>query len=513
MDSSTGPEGALTYTSYNDNELNTVTGARQETYAYDLNGNRTSANGTTYGPPGPGNLLTNDGVYTYAYDNEGNLLTKTKVAGGEQTQYSWDYRNRLTEAVVMNGTTTLQDDRFTYDVFNRRIGKSTLGGSQQWKAYDGANPYADFNGSTLTNRYLYGNAVDQLFARYDGTNTTWYLTDLLGSVRLLTDKNAATILDQLTYDSYGNIATETQPANGDRFKYAGREWDAEIGLYNNRARYYNPTVGRFLKEDPLRFAAGDSNLYRYVHNQPTGATDPSGLNLQPGVNFVRRADRHKKPFGFWDAFDAVDGFFAGWGNTLTFGRLTIARENLWGDAATHNHHGRPFQVGSWVGVGHVSLMGAAGVTAAGTGLAGLASGGASLEAVGGITIGSGGTIGVVVTGEVAVATAATAATAGAIQVAMMSAPPDQPGASSAQPQLTPEQAEALLDEIPGGAFEDALDEAGISNPAVQRGGFAGQPPDIVDRPLVQEALENGGGPGNTRRFLEYIQELLAIMNQ
>ncbi|MCX7427983.1 MAG: hypothetical protein NTW96_20435 [Planctomycetia bacterium] len=40
---------------------------------------------------------------------------------------------------------------------------------------------------------------------------------------------------------------------------------------------YDPTVGRFLEEDPIGFAAGDTNLYRYVHNSPTTRTDPSGL--------------------------------------------------------------------------------------------------------------------------------------------------------------------------------------------------------------------------------------------
>jgi hypothetical protein len=48
-------------------------------------------------------------------------------------------------------------------------------------------------------------------------------------------------------------------------------------LQNNHARWYDGTTGRWMTQDPLGFAAGDSNLYRYVHNQPTGATDPSGL--------------------------------------------------------------------------------------------------------------------------------------------------------------------------------------------------------------------------------------------
>ncbi len=90
-----------------------------------------------------------------------------------------------------------------------------------------------------------------------------------------------TVLDAITYDSFGRVVSETNPAAGDRFQYTGREYDAELGLYYYRARYYDPSTGRFLAEDPLSFAAGDSNLYRYVGNTPTLYTDPSGLEV-PG---------------------------------------------------------------------------------------------------------------------------------------------------------------------------------------------------------------------------------------
>jgi RHS repeat-associated protein len=65
-----------------------------------------------------------------------------------------------------------------------------------------------------------------------------------------------------------------------KYTWAGREFDAESGLYYNRARYYDPKVGRFTSEDPIGFNAGDSNLYRYVMNEPTGWTDPSGLYIK-----------------------------------------------------------------------------------------------------------------------------------------------------------------------------------------------------------------------------------------
>jgi RHS repeat-associated protein len=271
LTSYTGPEGSLTYTYDPTNELTNVGGARLETYTYDLNGNRTMTGYQT----DTGNRLTSDGTYNYTYDNEGNVATKTRISDGQQSTFSWDYRNRLTEVVVKNGTTTLQDDKFTYDVQDRRIGKWTLSGGQQWTVYDGINPYADFNsGGSLTNRYLYGNAVDFLFARFDGTNTTWYLADNLGSVRQLATTGGTT-LDTITYDSYGNVLSET--GSGDRFKYTARELDGETGLQYNRARYYDAKTGRWTSQDPLEFAADDSNLYRYVRNNPTNAADPTGL--------------------------------------------------------------------------------------------------------------------------------------------------------------------------------------------------------------------------------------------
>ncbi|MDN5931989.1 MAG: RHS repeat-associated core domain-containing protein, partial [Pseudonocardia sp.] len=65
-----------------------------------------------------------------------------------------------------------------------------------------------------------------------------------------------------------------------RYRWTGREWDAELGLYFHRARYYDPKVGRFIQEDPIGYAGG-GNLYTYVGGSPIEATDPSGLSPHP----------------------------------------------------------------------------------------------------------------------------------------------------------------------------------------------------------------------------------------
>jgi RHS repeat-associated protein len=289
LTSYSGPDGSITYGYDVDGQLTGATGAHNETYTYDKEGNRTMTGYVT----SIGNRLTSDGTYSYTYDQDGNMLTQTRISDGQVTSYTWDFRNRLTEVLIKtSGATTVQDDKFTYDIENRRIGKNTLIGGQTWTAYVDSNPYADFNSSgSLTFWHLYAVAIDSLLGRVDSSgNTMWYLTDKLGSVRENTDGNG-NVLDSITYDTYGNILAENHPTSGDRFKFTSHEWDSEIGQYFYRARYYSPTDGRFESEDPKGFAAGDNDLYRYVGNNPVTRSDPLGEDqfMAEGIDFLFRA--------------------------------------------------------------------------------------------------------------------------------------------------------------------------------------------------------------------------------
>jgi len=273
-------EGTYTYTYDNANELTGAykNGTQAESYSYDLNGNRT---GTGYSTTVMNETATSPGT-TYTYDNAGNMITSQ--TGSTTTTYTYDYRNRLTE-VTTGGTVVAT---YTYNALDQRIGVKDSG-TQTWTVYDGqsanADPYADFNGSgSLTERYLFGPGavngavVDEILARTSsGGTTAWYLTDKLGSVRDIVD-TSGNELDHIVYDSFGNIVTETNAANGDRFKYAGMEYDSLVGQYYDRARSYNSTTGRFSSQDPLQYSAGYTNLYQYVGNGPTNLTDPSGLD-------------------------------------------------------------------------------------------------------------------------------------------------------------------------------------------------------------------------------------------
>jgi RHS repeat-associated protein len=104
-------------------------------------------------------------------------------------------------------------------------------------------------------------------------------------VRDIIDAATGDVLFHADYDAFG-AATEYGAGYGDRLKYTAREYDADTGLQYNRARWYDINKGRWLSEDPIGFAAGDRNLYRYVSNASTNATDPSGLIIWFTVGVV-----------------------------------------------------------------------------------------------------------------------------------------------------------------------------------------------------------------------------------
>jgi RHS repeat-associated protein len=67
------------------------------------------------------------------------------------------------------------------------------------------------------------------------------------------------------------------------FAFTGRQFDQATGLQNNLNRWYDPSIGRWISEDPIGFEAGDANLYRYVGNSSTNSIDPSGLKPWWGI--------------------------------------------------------------------------------------------------------------------------------------------------------------------------------------------------------------------------------------
>ena len=280
----TSPDGTSNYNYDATDQLTSTDHSYQgdEAYSYDGNGNRTNTGYTT----GSNNRLLSDGTYNYEYDAEGNRTLRTEIATGIVTQYTWDYRNRLTRVVESDASgNVLTEANYTYDVDNRRIAKTVdpdgAGSSSatvERFVYDGDHIALTFDGNgNQTHRYLHGTQIDQILADENATGEVlWALTDNLGTVRDLID-STGTIQNHITYDSFGNVTSETNPAIDFRFGYTGRELDAETGLSYYRARYYDSFTGQFISSDPIGFAAGDANLYRYVGNKPLNAIDPFGL--------------------------------------------------------------------------------------------------------------------------------------------------------------------------------------------------------------------------------------------
>ena len=271
------------YTYTDNNQLTGVTHSNSsfanESFSYDSNGNRTMTGYTT----GTGNELTSDGTYDYTYDANGNMITKTDIATGDELIYTYDFRNRLVEVdqVVGGDESTLAT--YGYDLLNRLV-EVTEGGNTTFTVYQDPNstvPLLDFDWlGDITARYLGGPTpagVDAVLARDTPSGgVAWYLTDELGSVGDIVN-NSGTVIDHIDYSAYGQVLDETDSANGDRFKYAGMQDDETTGLYYDNARWYDAGAGRFISQDPIGFAAGDSDLYRYVGNRPTDSIDPSGL--------------------------------------------------------------------------------------------------------------------------------------------------------------------------------------------------------------------------------------------
>jgi RHS repeat-associated protein len=124
-------------------------------------------------------------------------------------------------------------------------------------------------------RYVHGPGADEPLVWYEGSGTTdrrWLLADERGSVMAVTDSSGATIAKN-SYDEYGKPGA----GNIGRFQYTGQTWLSDIGLYYYKARFYSPTLGRFLQPDPIGYEGG-LNVYAYAGDDPINGSDPSGLD-------------------------------------------------------------------------------------------------------------------------------------------------------------------------------------------------------------------------------------------
>jgi RHS repeat-associated protein len=241
-------------------------------YSYDPASNRTSVSGTAASTLLPdavstsnynaGNRQLGFGARTMIYDNNGNL--GTLALGVDTTQFTWDQRNRLTGLTGPGLAAS-----FIYDGLGRRTSKTINGVVSQF-LYDNADILRETIDGTAIH-YLRSLGIDEPFSR---GGSEYYLHDALGSAVALTDRTGV-VTTSYSYEPFGRTEA-TGAVSGNPFQYTGRENDT-TGLHSYRARYYHPTLQRFISEDPIAFSGGDTNIYGYVGNSPVRWTDPLGL--------------------------------------------------------------------------------------------------------------------------------------------------------------------------------------------------------------------------------------------
>ncbi len=219
------------------------------------------------------------GTTSYTYDNNGNTLTKTK--GLTRDVYVYDYRNRLESAVVQSGDEP-GNVSYAYDVENIRVGK-THNGEETSYLVDHNQPYAQVvlerkAGADIS--YVQGDDLISMTRPVDQGGTKYYHYDGHLSTRQLAD-STGTVTDSYVYDAFGNLLSSTGTTVNE-FRYTGEQYDANVGFYYLRARYYNTEIGRFQTQDGYEGSSFDPatlHLYLYVQNDPVNWVDPSGYFL------------------------------------------------------------------------------------------------------------------------------------------------------------------------------------------------------------------------------------------
>ncbi len=255
-------------------------------YNFDGEGNRTSRTSSVSGINGQTASFTlNDWLASDTHDNNGN----TTVSGSSIYQY--DALNHLTN--VNNGQILI-----SYDGDGNRASKK-VGGTTTYYLVDDRNPsgyaqvleeWTSAGTPALNCVYNYGLALISQRQVSSGT-VSYYGYDGHGSTRFLLNTSGS-ITDTYAYDAYG-LQTTSTGTTPNSYLYCGQQWDSDLGLYYNRARYLNPNTGRFWtmdtyegnNEDPL-------SLHKYVYgtDDPVNLVDPSGHDggCAVGVAYLAR---------------------------------------------------------------------------------------------------------------------------------------------------------------------------------------------------------------------------------
>ena len=246
-------------------------GQRTE-WGYDANSNRTTENGQVIAEFDNEDRMTRFGGNTYGYNAAGDLTSKNTPSG--ITRYTYDSLGNLTQ-VQLPGS--LQID-YLVDPVNRRIGKKKNGQLQYGLLYqDNLRPVAELKpDGEIRSLFIYADKGNVPSAMLREGKSYRIISDHLGSVRVVIDTTANTIIQRIDYDVWGRITQDTNPGF-QPFGFAGGLYDPDTGLTRFGARDYDAETGRWTAKDPILFNGGDTNLYGYVLQDPINSIDPSGL--------------------------------------------------------------------------------------------------------------------------------------------------------------------------------------------------------------------------------------------
>ena len=245
--------------------------------SYDAVGNRLSAGDATFSYDDADQLVSGSDGRQATYDGAGNLTSSTLA--GRTTTYGYDATGRLAELTMPDGRVI----SYAYDGDGNRVAKSVDGALSTTYAWDrsGNLPLlaleTDADGEFR--RYFYGSGP---VAVQTATATFYLHADRRGNIVGLTDEQGR-IVGTYAYDGFGSSSARGVFEDVNPLRFGGQYLDGDTGLYHLRARYYDPSIGRFTQRDPVPSPVGTPALssYAYAGNQPTVLSDPSGRIPHP----------------------------------------------------------------------------------------------------------------------------------------------------------------------------------------------------------------------------------------